>query len=189
MASSASRQSATRPCGSRYFGCNDQRRMMWRLTIELSRVAKQRRLERFVGRQRYDSPEDSTSTRAPCPPKLQDPGAPAMSPPQELAEAPRRTAHGGTPTQPARRRPRHPPQARKGKSVSEAIRPRTTNGLPQETKMLHGRQPGSPRHQSADPCAVKRPTIELSRVAKQRRLERLVRPLARAWQPCTLELQ
>ena len=138
----------------------------WALTIELSRVAKQRRLERFVGRQRYDSPEDSTSTRAPCPPKLQDPGAPAMSPPQELAEAPRRTAHGGTPTQPARRRPRHPPQARKGKSVSEAIRPRTTNGLPQETKMLHGRQPGSPRHQSADPCAVKRPTPKLSRTAQ-----------------------
>ena len=143
----------------------------YRITIELSRVAKQRRLERFVGRQRYDSPEDSTSTRAPCPPKLQDPGAPAMSPPQELAEAPRRTAHGGTPTQPARRRPRHPPQARKGKSVSEAIRPRTTNGLPQETKMLHGRQPGSPRHQSADPCAVKRPTLELSRAAKRHRLE------------------
>ena len=58
--------------------------------------AKQRRLERLVRRQRYDSPGNTTSTRALCPPKRHGPGAPAMNQPRMLAEAPRSTTRCGT---------------------------------------------------------------------------------------------
>ena len=58
--------------------------------------AKQRRLERLVRRQRYDSPGNTTSTRALCPTKPGCPRAPALNPPRMLAEATRSTTRRDT---------------------------------------------------------------------------------------------
>ena len=58
--------------------------------------AKQRRLERLVRQQRYDSPGNTTSTRALCLPKPHGPGAPALNPPRMLAEGTRSTARCDT---------------------------------------------------------------------------------------------
>ena len=58
--------------------------------------AKQRRLERLVRWQRYDSPGNTTSTRALCPTKPGCPRAPALNPPRMLAEATRSTTRRDT---------------------------------------------------------------------------------------------
>ena len=137
--------------------------------------AKQRRLERLVRRQRYDSPGNTTSTRALCPPKPHGPGAPALNPPRMLAEATRSTARCDTLHNPPEGDRDSPPPARKDENPPEAIRHPARNDPPREPRKPDGRLHQSSRHRSAEAITVSSLTIELSRVAKQRRLERLVR--------------
>ena len=77
--------------------------------------------------------------------------------------------------QPTRRRPRSTPPARKDENPSEAIRHPARNEPPREPKMHDGRLRQSTRHRSAEAITVSGLTPELSRAAKRRRLERIVR--------------
>ena len=137
--------------------------------------AKQRRLERLVRRQRYDSPGNTTSTRALCPPKPHGPGAPALNPPRMLAEATRSTARCDTLHNPPEGDRDSPPRRAKTRT-----RPKPSVTQPGTTRREN---PGCPMGACANqrdtaqpkPTTVSSLTLELSRLAKQGRLERLVR--------------
>ena len=77
--------------------------------------------------------------------------------------------------QPTRRRPRFTPPARKDENPPEAIRHPARNDPPREPRKPDGRLHQSSRHRSAEAITVSSLTLELSRLAKQGRLERLVR--------------
>ena len=137
--------------------------------------AKQRRLERLVRRQRYDSPGNTTSTRALCPPKPHGPGAPALNPPRMLAEATRSTARCDTLHNPPEGDRDSPPRRAKTRT-----RPKPSVTQPGTTRREN---PGCPMGACANqrdtaqpkPTTVSSLTPELSRAAKRRRLERIVR--------------
>ena len=137
--------------------------------------AKQRRLERLVRQQRYDSPGNTTSTRALCLPKPHGPGAPALNPPRMLAEATRSTARCDTLHNPPEGDRDSPPRRAKTRT-----RPKPSVTQPGTTRREN---PGCPMGACANqrdtaqpkPTTVSSLTLELSRLAKQGRLERLVR--------------
>ena len=137
--------------------------------------AKQRRLERLVRRQRYDSPGNTTSTRALCPPKPHGPGAPALNPPRMLAEGTRSTARCDTLHNPPEGDRDSPPRRAKTRT-----RPKPSVTQPGTTRREN---PGCPMGACANqrdtaqpkPTTVSSLTPELSRAAKRRRLERIVR--------------
>ena len=155
--------------------------------------AKQRRLERLVRRQRYDSPGNTTSTRALCPPKPHGPGAPALNPPRMLAEATRSTARCDTLHNPPEGDRDSPPRRAKTRT-----RPKPSVTQPGTTRREN---PGCPMGACANqrdtaqpkPTTVSSLTPELSRAAKRRRLERIVRqqhaPHLRHCHPFSLPLQ
>ena len=138
--------------------------------------AKQRRLERLVRQQRYDSPGNTTSTRALCLPKPHGPGAPALNPPRMLAEATRSTARCDTLHNPPEGDRDSPPRRAKTRT-----RPKPSVTQPGTTRREN---PGCPMGACANqrdtaqpkPTTVSSLTLELSRLAKQGRLERIVRP-------------
>ena len=136
--------------------------------------AKQRRLERLVRRQRYDSPGNTTSTRALCPPKPHGPGAPALNPPRMLAEATRSTARCDTLHNPPEGDRDSPPRRAKTRT-----RPKPSVTQPGTTRREN---PGCPMGACANqrdtaqpkPTTVSSLTPDLSRAAKRRRLEGIV---------------
>ena len=95
--------------------------------------------------------------------------------------------------QATRRRPRFTPPARKDENPPEAIRHPARNDPPREPRKPDGRLHQSSRHRSAEAITVSSLTPELSRAAKRRRLERIVRqqhaPHLRHCHPFSLPLQ
>ena len=103
---------------------------------------------------------------------------PARAGPEPSTDAGRSHAIDHAPRhapQPTRRRPRSTHPARKDENPPEAIRHPARNDPPREPKMHDGRLRQSTRHRSAEAITVSGLTLELSRLAKQGRLERLVR--------------